>query len=510
VAEREVQIKIVVDTADATSKMQAFNGTLQSNDTVTKAVAESSKKLDAAFKEADKAADKAAASAAKLGQAHQAAGVDVAALSSKIIQFAGPAVVGAYMLSVARLGSDIQDMSQKLGMAASEFDSLSQMSKEFGIEAGSVVNAMITLQDRVAGGDKSTVAALNKLKINIDEFKASTPDQMFYTLAAAVKELNTHQERIATLSDLGGRSFRQFAGMMSEDLTKLKNELPVFGDATARELDRIAESWDRVWNASKRYAGAAIAALNVGPRMGEAFRESFGPPDLPGPPGKDRSLSPANRNPNEARDLRLGMSKAGTDQMSARPLDWAEGKPGFLPGASASTPGDEFSTQLTGRMPDLGKPPAAFDASAAWGEYWGGVESAAASVPPVIDAITTSTKAASEAFKEMGIMAGIALSVPMGTSMALAYAESGVGSGLGGGAVPTEDLGQQVMTARTKAFLGTQFGGKGAGGGSGGAGGATVNINANGAFFQNDQMIKQLADQVGQAITAAYGSAKKW
>jgi hypothetical protein len=89
----------------------------------------------------------------------------------------------------------IADLQAKTGMTAREIQRLEIAGGMAGVGIEQIASAVVKLQNRLADGDQSALAALRRLGIDLDDFKSKSPGEMFETLAKAIDSIPDPTER---------------------------------------------------------------------------------------------------------------------------------------------------------------------------------------------------------------------------------------------------------------------------------------------------------------------------
>lgn len=171
--------------------------------------------LDAAIgtKAVGTEADKAAAA-----KGRQAGATD--ALSAAVRRYAGPAAVGMAILKTGDWADKILNLSRSTGIGVEALQKFEQIGKLSGISVEQFSRASIMLSDRLAGGDKSAVAAVKKLNLDLDRLVSLSPDETMLEFARALAQVENPQQRINIGTDAMGRGLANVLPMVLELGTK--------------------------------------------------------------------------------------------------------------------------------------------------------------------------------------------------------------------------------------------------------------------------------------------------
>jgi Skp family chaperone for outer membrane proteins len=170
-------------------------------------------RLDQKFKDVEKSADAMDKEVARMEATSRkhAAAVDAQAsnvdlLTKRVLQFVSVTAVVSAIRNTAAWGSEIENMSKRLGATTTEVQTLSLAAKTNGTSIDAVTAAVWALNQRLANGDESAIAALGKLKLGLKDVKDDAPIETFIRLSHAVRET---ADPMRVSSDLFGRQARE-------------------------------------------------------------------------------------------------------------------------------------------------------------------------------------------------------------------------------------------------------------------------------------------------------------
>jgi hypothetical protein len=132
-----------------------------------------------------------------------------------------------------------------------------------GDDAGNTVEeinaAIVQMENRVAGGDASAVAALTKLGIKFTEFKALSPEDQFVALSDAIRAVQDPSQQVALAMDVMGRKGAEVLPTLKRGFDDLKGAAVGMSEATVEKLDRAGDAWDAFWRKAKGVGAEAVA-----------------------------------------------------------------------------------------------------------------------------------------------------------------------------------------------------------------------------------------------------------
>jgi len=144
-----------------------------------------------------------------------------------------------------RMGDDIVRTADRTGLLTDEVQKLSFIAKQSGNSLDELVGAIGQMQNRLASGDKSAVAAVNALKISFQELRAAGPYQQLQLIADAVGKIEDPAGRAQLAMDLFGRTGIAILPTLTSEFKKLGDEAPRMSHNTVVALDQAGDALDK-------------------------------------------------------------------------------------------------------------------------------------------------------------------------------------------------------------------------------------------------------------------------
>lgn len=194
----------------------------------------------------------------------------VKALGSAMVSL-GQGVADAVM-NTADYAGDLDDMSQRTGVAAEELQKYSYAAKLSGMETSTLEKAMIKSQKSFADakeGSKGLNEAYERLGININDIGSS--GEAFDATIAALAGIEDETTRNALANDIFGKSYAEMAPLLNqgaEGIAKLKQEAvdlgAVMSDESIANGAALGDSIDQLKTAASGAANSVISLLLPG------------------------------------------------------------------------------------------------------------------------------------------------------------------------------------------------------------------------------------------------------
>jgi hypothetical protein len=184
---------------------------------------------------------------------------------------AGAAAVGA-VTRFMQVGSALDDMSQRTGVAASELSSLGFAAKMTDTSLEAVQGSLVKMQKflgEVSDGTAAAVDTLDRLGITTQQLEGLTPDQQFKAFAEAISKVEDPTQKMNAAMGVFGKSAAEILPLLNEGaagIEAFQKEAErlglVMSDDMATSAAQAADSIDAlllVANATAVRFGAALA-----------------------------------------------------------------------------------------------------------------------------------------------------------------------------------------------------------------------------------------------------------
>jgi len=188
----------------------------------------------------------------------------------------GTAIVGpltAAATHFANVGSDLNDMSARTGIAGTALAELGYAAEQTGASMDDVEGAVRKMQKFLGSGataSESTRKALHELGLTFSQLKGQTPDQQFQAIADKIAAIPDPSRRAAAAMEVFGKKGTQILPML-EELASLRGEASSLGLAPSQSdiaaADALGDSMHRLTRAGGAFVfnvGAAFAPIMQG------------------------------------------------------------------------------------------------------------------------------------------------------------------------------------------------------------------------------------------------------
>lgn len=139
----------------------------------------------------------------------------------------------------------IVNLSEKTGMSTTGLQGLQLAFKASGVSIETVGQASAMLANKLVGGDKSAVNALNQLHLSVVNLKKMEPDKQFIAVADAIGQIQNPTERAFAAMQIFGRGGSELLAGMSGHLKTTVEQFQAMGliidEKTIKAIDAFGD-----------------------------------------------------------------------------------------------------------------------------------------------------------------------------------------------------------------------------------------------------------------------------
>jgi hypothetical protein len=202
-------------------------------------------KLSAALDNAKKKIQEFGDAASAVGGGIQTAGLAIMA--------AGTAIVGSLAaagLAFAKVGSELNDLSQRTGVSVEALSELQFVFGQAGVEAADLETAIKKMQKAVveaANGSKGANELIARLGLSVADLAAMTPEEMLSAFADGLATVSNPSERAALAMELFGKSGTKLLPVLAqgaEGLARMREYARDLGLTVSTDAAQAADALD--------------------------------------------------------------------------------------------------------------------------------------------------------------------------------------------------------------------------------------------------------------------------
>lgn len=202
------------------------------------------------------------------------------AAMSELMIVLGPAAILGGLIAAAKSTLTFADQlvkaSDRTGISTDALQQLGFIAEQSGNSLDELTSAISQMQNRLASGDKSAVAAVEELGLSLNDLRDQKPDQQFLILKKSIEGVENESERTRIAMDLFGRTGAAILPTLVADMDKLTDASFKMSDATVKSLDDFGDFISRSLTLIKNVIGTSVASVVDGLRlMGDSFSRLF-------------------------------------------------------------------------------------------------------------------------------------------------------------------------------------------------------------------------------------------
>jgi hypothetical protein len=164
-------------------------------------------------------------------------------LTNAVMRFASGIAIGAAIKGAIDYADSLKDISDATGIAASTLAKMDKVAITNGSNIQKLSGAMLTLQDRVAGGDKSAARALEKLGTSFTVLNAMKPERQMEYLAQKLSGVKDQGQAVTIAVDLFGKA----GGRLLPTLRDMADGLDKINGPSEKAIQNasaLADKWE--------------------------------------------------------------------------------------------------------------------------------------------------------------------------------------------------------------------------------------------------------------------------
>jgi len=167
-----------------------------------------------------------------------------------------------YAIGVIETGAAIGDMSQKLGISAEAVQRFGYAADQSGASIQTVDRAIKSMNENLAEGSTSTIAALNAAGLEFDTIRRMAPEDAFIAIGDAVAGIEDPMVRAQVATELFGKAGQELIPTFLAGIEQIGAATKVMSDETVERLKAAQDAWSRFGNSVTVYSGEAIGGMS--------------------------------------------------------------------------------------------------------------------------------------------------------------------------------------------------------------------------------------------------------
>jgi hypothetical protein len=155
----------------------------------------------------------------------------------------------------------VQSMAQRLGISAEAVQGFKIAAEKGGTSIDTVGSAVMALNRNLAEGDKSTIAALDKMGLKFQNVRAMKGEDAFVAVTNAAAKMTDGMEQAKAGTDLLGKGFSDMLPAIKAGFGDTAAAAEKMSNDTIASLARLKSSWDDFANHVTVVSGTVVAGM---------------------------------------------------------------------------------------------------------------------------------------------------------------------------------------------------------------------------------------------------------
>lgn len=185
--------------------------------------------------------------------------------------------VVAMLGSVADAADELDTLSARIDDTAGNVQRLQAISESYDVSLESMIGAIQVMQQKL--GDGKLDSALEKLNVNVEDFKSAAPAEQYVMAAEALAKIKDPAERAAAAQELMGKAAKANAGAFRDGVGDVDRWIKM-SDGAVSASDRISTFLGKAKSSLVNFSAEVLYSVTL-LREWDRLMEYFGEAKLP-------------------------------------------------------------------------------------------------------------------------------------------------------------------------------------------------------------------------------------
>lgn len=194
----------------------------------------------------------------------------LSSFKTQLYTLAGVAGIGATIKSAVSLADNLQNLSNRLGIPASQLNQLRKVSELSGVGLDTLARGMAKVSIQLGGNSKEFAAAIDALGLSQQKLMAMTQAERVVALADGFAKITDETKALVLASAIWGERLgpqmlqvmKEIGDQSQETKDRLSSLFGGMTDEQIKALDNLGDAWTALWDAVVNSAGAALASIS--------------------------------------------------------------------------------------------------------------------------------------------------------------------------------------------------------------------------------------------------------
>ncbi len=155
----------------------------------------------------------------------------------------------------------VGDLASKMGVSVQAAQRFGRAAQQSGADIGNISQAIVQMNNRLAEGDKSTIASLNAAGLSLDALRSLRPEEAFRQIADAIARIPDPMLQTKIAMDAFGKSGAELLPMIRDGALAAADSMKVMDEATVKALKEAKQTWQNFWDDITIMSAKAMAGI---------------------------------------------------------------------------------------------------------------------------------------------------------------------------------------------------------------------------------------------------------
>lgn len=174
----------------------------------------------------------------------------------------GASAVAGFLRSAVDQADQIGDLAERMNVGTDAAQRFRFAARQSGMDIEHVTKAIVTMNDKLATGDKSTVQALRAAGLELEDIRGMKSEDAFKRIAEGIAQIPDPLMQAKVAADLFGQAIGPgLLPMIRTGALKAAEAARVMSDETIKSLKEAKQAWDNFWDDVTMLTGEALADI---------------------------------------------------------------------------------------------------------------------------------------------------------------------------------------------------------------------------------------------------------
>lgn len=163
--------------------------------------------------------------------------------------------------AVLNTADNLTKLHDRTGLSVEALQQFQIAGDDAGNTMDELAAAVVQMENRIAGGDKSAVTALNKLGLSLEEIRRLSPEDQFIAISDAIRQIEDPAEQVNIAMDLFGRTGANVLPTLKRGFDDTRHAVVTMSNESVAALDSAGDAIGRFAISLKNLVGEGVGQL---------------------------------------------------------------------------------------------------------------------------------------------------------------------------------------------------------------------------------------------------------